>query len=108
MDNDMEICCEHGLITSIGQQFGPVDFSDLSLVITLQTMEGEIAISSSWGVSSFDSRSSVGMLVKFSWVNTLEEYEFSNSAFSWLKEARDPSRRCIASILGLALRLEFT
>ena len=41
----MEIYCEHCLITSIGQPFGPVDFSDLSLVITLQTMEGEIAIS---------------------------------------------------------------
>ena len=106
MDNGMEICCEHCLITSIGQPFGPVDFSDFSLVITLQTMEGEIAISSSWGVSSFDS--SVGMLVKFSWVKTLEKYEFSNSAFSWSEEARDPSRHCIASILGLALRLELT
>ena len=41
----MEIYCEHCLITSIGQPLGPVDFSDLSLVITLQTMEGEIAIS---------------------------------------------------------------
>ena len=41
----MKICCEHCLITSIGQLFGPVNFSDMSLVITLQTMEGEIAIS---------------------------------------------------------------
>ena len=61
MDNGMEICCEHCLITSTDQPFGPVDFSDWSLVITLQTMEGEIAISSNWGVSPFDS--SVGMLV---------------------------------------------
>ena len=41
----MEVCCEHCFITSIGQPFGQVDFSDLSLVITPQTMEGEIAIS---------------------------------------------------------------
>ena len=45
MDNSMEIYCEHCLITSIGQPFGPVDFSVLSLVITPQTMKGEIAIS---------------------------------------------------------------
>ena len=44
-DNGMEIY-EHCLITFIGQPFGPVDFSDFSLVITLHTMEGEIAISS--------------------------------------------------------------
>ena len=47
MDNSMDICCEHCLITSIGQLFGPLDFLDLSLVITLQSMEVEIAISSS-------------------------------------------------------------
>ena len=63
MDNGIEIFCEHCLITFIGQLFGPVDFSDLSLVITLQTMEGEITISSSWGVSSFDS--SVGSCSSF-------------------------------------------
>ena len=47
MDNGMEIWCEHGLITFVGQSFEPVDFLDLSLIITLYTMDGEIAISSS-------------------------------------------------------------
>ena len=36
MDNgSYEICCERCFITFMGQPLGPVDFSDLRLVITL-------------------------------------------------------------------------
>ena len=51
-------------------------------------MEGETAISSSVAISSFDSIASVGKLVKFSWVNTLENMDLATfSAFPWSEEA---------------------
>ena len=36
------------------------------------------------------------------------KYEFRKSAYSWSEGARDPLGCYITSILGLALRLEFT
>ena len=72
MNNGKEICCEHCFNTCIGQPSGPADFSDLSfLIISLQTMEGEIDILSSSGISSFTSK--FGMLDKSSRVKTLEK-----------------------------------
>ena len=80
MDNGKKICCEHCFITCIGQLPGPVDFSDFSLLISLQSMEGEIDTLTSCGMSSYTSK--VGMLDKSSQVKTLEKLEFSNLAFS--------------------------
>ena len=55
----------------IGQPSGPVDISDFSLLISFQTMEGEVDILSSHGISSFTSK--FGMLDKSSLVKTLEK-----------------------------------
>ena len=71
MDNGKEICCEHCFNTCIGQPSGPADFSDFSLLISLQTMEGEIDKLSSSGLSSFTSK--FGILDKSSRVKTLEK-----------------------------------
>ena len=78
MDIGMEICSEHCFISFIGQPFRPMDFSDLSLVITLQTMKWDLGSHIiQLRVSSFDS--SVEMLdsLRFLWVKSLEKYEFT-------------------------------
>ena len=64
MGSGKEICC---FITCIGQPSGPVDFSDLSLLTSLHTMEGEVDVLSSCRISSFNSK--VGMLDKSSKVD---------------------------------------